>query len=93
MRRRARVDSNHSAIVEALRASGWHVHDCSRLGGGFPDLLAAKHGRIELIEVKDGAKVPSKQLLTPEESKVHQAFQRAGVPVVVVTSVDQAVNL
>ena len=93
MRRRARVDANHAAIVEALRASGWHVHDCSRLGGGFPDLLAAKHGRIELIEVKDGAKVPSKQLLTMAEIKVCDALDKAGVRVRVVTSVDQAVNL
>jgi Holliday junction resolvase len=76
-----------------LRASGWHVHDCSRLGGGYPDLNAAKGGRLLLIEVKDGSKVASAQKLTAEEIKVHQAFQLAGVPVVVVTSVEQAVRL
>lgn len=93
MRRRARVDANHAAIVEALRACGWHVHDCSRLGGGFPDLAIAKAGRLLLVEVKDGAKSASRQLFTPAEDAVYNDFLGQGVEVRVVTSVEQAIRL
>ena len=81
MRRKARVDANHAEITEALRRCGWTVLDTSRLGSGFPDLLAAKHGRIELIEVKDGRKVLSQQKPTPAEQKVADVLAGAGVTV------------
>lgn len=93
MRRRARVDVNHKAITEALRACGWHVADSSRTGNGFPDLIALKGGRVEFIEVKDGSKPPSARKLTPEEAKVHLAFSLAGVEVRIVASVEEAVRL
>lgn len=93
MRRRARVDTNHAAVVQALRAAGWCVQDTSRLGGGFPDLVIAKGGRVELVEVKDGAKSPSARLLSEAEVKVFNELLRAGVTVRVVESVEQAVNL
>ena len=70
MRRRARTDSNHHGVIEALRAAGWTVHDTSRLGDGFCDLVAARHGRIELIEVKDGSKPLSRQQATPAEQRL-----------------------
>lgn len=47
-----RVDTNHKAIVEALRAAGWRVLDLSRVGQGCPDLLVARAGRSILVEVK-----------------------------------------
>jgi len=92
-RRRARVDANHAAVVAALRLRGWYVHDCSRLGGGFPDLVVARRGRIALIEVKDGTQPPSRQALTPSEIKAWDAFDAAGVRVLVVRSVDEALAL
>lgn len=93
MRRRAKVDANHAAVVQALRAAGWCVQDTSRLGGGFPDLVIAKGGRVELVEVKDGAKPPSARLLTMAEIKVCDDLLRAGVRVRIVDSVEQAVRL
>ena len=39
---------------------------------------------------KDGTKPPSKRALTPAEREVHEAFAPAGVPIVVVTSVEEA---
>lgn len=39
MRRAARTDGNHAAVVADLRALGWHVVDLSRAGEGVPDLL------------------------------------------------------
>lgn len=93
MKRRARVDANHAEVRDALRAAGWTVIDTARLGDGFVDLLAAKHGRVEFIEVKDGAKRPSARKLTEDEIAFHALLAGAGVTVRVITSVEQAVAL
>ena len=85
---RRRVDANHGQISSALRRLGWYVLDCSRVGGGFPDLIAAKRGRIRFIEVKDGSLPPSGRKLTVAETKLHADFQAAGVDVEIVTSVE-----
>ena len=93
MRRRARTDSNHHGVIEALRAAGWTVHDTSRLGDGFCDLVAARHGRIELIEVKDGSKPLSRQQATPAEQRFSTRMLAAGVRVRYVASIDDALAL
>ena len=94
MRRRARVDANHAEVRSALRAAGWTVVDCAGVGSGFPDLLIAKHGRgIVMVEIKDGAKVLSKQKLTEDEVQFHALMAAAGVTVSVVTSVEEALAL
>lgn len=93
MRRAPRTDANHADVREALRKAGWVVVDTSRAGAGFPDLVALKAGRIELIEVKDGTLVPSKRQLSKDEAKLHAACAAAGVAIKVVTSIQEAVNL
>ena len=93
VRRRARVDANHAEVRSALRAAGWTVVDCAGVGSGFPDLLIAKHGRVLMVEIKDGAKVPSKQKLTEDEVQFHALMAAAGVVVSVVTSVEEALAL
>lgn len=93
MRRRAKVDGNHKQIVEALRAAGWYVKDVSRAGDGFVDLVAAKGGRLELIEVKDPAQPPNKRALTEAETQVHLGFARSGVEVRILMTVEEAVRL
>lgn len=93
MRRRARVDANHASIVKALRSCGWTVHDTSRLGDGFPDVLACRGGRMELIEIKDGAKAPSAQKPTKAGREFADAMLAAGVKVRYVTSVEQVASL
>lgn len=85
-----RVDANQSDIVDALRAVGCFVHDCSAIGDGFPDLLCARAGRLWLVEVKDGSKPPSERRLTPAQHEFHQLLLAAGVTVYVVKSVDEA---
>ena len=72
VRRRARVDANHAEVKAALKAAGWTVVDCARIGSGFPDLLLARRGVIRMVEIKDGAKVKSKQQLTEDEVQFHQ---------------------
>lgn len=64
MRRAAKVDDNHSAIIDAFRAFGISVFDTSAIGRGFPDLVCSNGKRTFLVEVKDGAKVPSARKLT-----------------------------
>ena len=70
MRRAAKVDANHGEIVEALLSvSGVTVHSLAGVGCGCPDLLVGAKGKTFLVEVKDGAKVPSHRTLTPDQRK------------------------
>ena len=69
MRHRARVDANHAEVVKALRAVGALVHDTSRVGGGFPDIVVKFRGRVFLLEVKDGSKSKSRRQPTEAERK------------------------
>ena len=49
----AKTDANQSEIIAAIEKAGYYVHDCSRYGGGFPDLLCVnKYGQVVLLEVK-----------------------------------------
>ena len=49
-----------------------HLHV---VGKGCPDLLCAVQGETFLIEVKDGAKPPSKQALTDDQIIWHKGWQ------------------
>jgi stringent starvation protein B len=80
-------------VRSALRAAGWIVVDCARIGSGFPDLLIAKGGHILMIEIKDGAKAKSAQRLTDDEVQFHVLMRAAGVTVHIVTSIDDALSL
>ncbi len=88
-----RVDANHSEIREALKRAGWIVQDMSAVGDGFPDLHARKGSRGCFIEVKDGAKSPSRRQLTPAQVRVHALLQSVGLEVQVIETIEQAVNL
>lgn len=91
MRLRARTDANHSDIVEFFRQAGASVFDASRLGRGFPDLVIGYQHRTVLVEIKDGAKSPSRRTLTDDQ----QAFMRSwrGGPVVTITDIAGAQTL
>ena len=93
VRRHARVDANHAEIRSALRAEHWVVVDTAGVGSGFPDLLIARRGKLMLVEIKDGAKVKSKQQLTEDEVQFHALLASAGVTVQVVTSLREALAL
>jgi hypothetical protein len=89
MRRAAKVDRNHQEIVAALRDVGASVLSLAPLGRGAPDLLVGFRGQVYLLEVKDGAKAPSKQRLTADEARWHQEWRGH---VAVVRSVDEALR-
>lgn len=75
MRRAARTDANHATVMLDLRRLGYRVEDMSQVGGGVPDLLVGTPcGALCLVEVKDGAKPPSKRVLTEDQVKWHLAW-------------------
>lgn len=82
-----RIDANHTEIVAALRAVGCSVQDLAAVGGGCPDLLVARKGKMALLEVKDGKKPPSARRLNPLQQAWHNDWRS---PVHVVLSVEQA---
>lgn len=88
--RAAKVDDNQPAIVKALRAVGCSVQSLASIGKGCPDLLVGYRGVNYLIEVKDGAKCPSKQKLTPDEIDWHTTW-RGNVHIV--NSTDAALKI
>lgn len=74
MRRAAKIDANQTRIVDALRAGGATVFITSAVGDGFPDLVVGYCGETFLIEVKDGAKAPSRRRLTADQERFHGAW-------------------
>jgi len=82
MRRAARIDANKVQIVEALRAAGAKTYDLK-----LPvDLLVHRAGRLILMELKDGAKVPSAR----KHTKLQAEFIAQGWPVATVKNIDEA---
>jgi len=75
MRRAAKIDDNQPEIVQALRKAGATVQSLAAIGDGCPDLLVGIGGRTILMEIKDGAKPPSQQKLTPDQLTWHGAWQ------------------
>ena len=84
-RRAHRLDANHEAIVNALYCAEPDVSVFSLAGvaAGCPDLLVGIKGVTHLVEVKDGAKPPSRRRFTPEQRRWIERWH--GAPVVVLT--------
>lgn len=74
----ARVDDNQKQITKYLRDKGVAVAITSGMGKGFPDLLCGYKGKNILLELKDGDKPPSAQVLTPEQRIWHFAWKDKG---------------
>lgn len=84
MRRAAKVDSNHAAIVKTLRKIGCKVTDLSRVGEGVPDILVWYRGRFLLLEIK----VPGGKL-NDRQAKWHSEYE--GCLVFVVKDEEEAI--
>lgn len=89
MRLHGRIDANQRAIVEALRQLGATVQSLADVGKGCPDLLVGYKGRNLLVEVKDGEKCASRQMLTPAEADWGCRWRGQ---LVILRSVDEAVS-
>ena len=90
MRTAARVDANQTAVVKYLRQCGMSAEVLSAVGKGCPDLIVGFHGLNILLEIKDGAKSPSKQSLTVAEADWHAAW---GGQVTIATSPEEAASI
>lgn len=81
MRRAAKVDANQAEVVVALQKAGASVTSLAAVGGGVPDLLVSWGGRWYVLEVKDGARPPSRRRVRANQAAWHDQ-QRAEVHVV-----------
>lgn len=88
MRNNARIDLTSPDIVAVLRQMGVLVISMSHVGRGFTDLLCACHGRLYLVEIKNG---PLGWKYTDAQVKFSQAMGRYGVKIITLTSVDDAI--
>lgn len=70
-----KVDSNQAEITAALRQVGASVQPIHTLGKGVPDLLVGFRLENFILEIKDGAKPPSAQKLTPDETEWHARWR------------------
>lgn len=85
MRRAARKDTNHNAVLQVARDIGAEVLDLHALGGAL-DALVGYRGRLWLVEVKRPGK---RAQLTPAERETIAGFQRVGVAPLVVETADE----
>ena len=83
-----RVDANQGEICHFLQQfPGVAYHVTSGLGRGFPDIVVSYCRVNDLWEIKDAAKPPSAQKLTPSE---WEFFEKWKGPVVIIRSVNDA---
>lgn len=73
-RRAARVDDNQEEVVKAFRKMGCAVLIISQLKN-CADLVVSRNQKTALVEVKDGAKPPSKRMLSEGEFKFMQSWK------------------
>ena len=71
----SRTDSNHAAMLAEFRRLGATVTSTAMVGHGFPDLVIGYGGCNQLVEVKDGAKVPSARKLSPDEIRWQEQWR------------------
>jgi hypothetical protein len=82
MRRAAKIDANHEAVVEMLRSCGATVQSLAATGKGCPDLLVGYRGQTFLMEIKDGKKPPSEKRMTIDQVNWHMRWNGGSLSVV-----------
>jgi len=80
-----KVDDNQSDIVAALRGAGQQVVLMHAVGGGFPDIIACRHGQAHFIEIKS-----PKGKLTPAQKVFFDEWR--GPSINIVRSIDDALE-
>ena len=102
MKRSAKKDSNHLAIVQALEKHGAVVIDMSQLKGAF-DILVCYNGLSHIVEIKNPKYLPKqydRARLEEElkkgagiEFKCMLLVQSVGVKYHIVASIEEAINI
>ena len=72
---KGRIDTNQPEIIKCFEKLGMSVAATSDLGDGFPDIVVAFGKVTVLVEIKDGAKPPSKRKLTTDEQVFKNRWQ------------------
>ena len=86
----AKIDGNHSEIVDALRAAGASVQSLAEVGHGCPDLLCGIQRQNFILEIKDPSQAPSDQRLTPQQKHWHATWNGTAH---IVYNVDNALQI
>jgi hypothetical protein len=92
LRRAAKVDSNQSEIVTALRKRGAVCLIISQLKNCF-DILVCFKGEVFMVEIKDGNKPLSARKLTEGEQEFKSKIESVGCKYWVIESVDDAISM
>jgi len=94
MRRRARKDTNHAAVVAELRQLGCSVLETHQLGDDAPDLVIGYHGVTALVEIKSGAAHHRTQRLARERMVRQRDYLDAwrGGPAFVATTTEEVLK-
>ncbi len=95
MKRAAKKDANHKAIVAELERIGCAVVDTSQLKNAF-DCLVCYNGQSYIVEIKNPKYLP-KQInrarlekeLSTGEYKCMQDIEKVGVPYHIITNIDE----
>ena len=82
-----RVDVNQSEIIKVFKELGCSVFDCSRVAGGFPDLLVGRNKKTVLVEIKSSEKAS----FTPAQELFMLNWK--GSTVVRINDIDSAIRL
>lgn len=88
MRTKARKDANAKEIVDHLRAIGVKVFILNDPDIG--DLLTGYRGVLRILEIKDGAKPPSRRKLRPGQKNFHEEWR--DFPIFKVENCDEALK-
>lgn len=86
--RYGKPDANKAEIVEFFEKVGGYWQDCYP-DQGHDGYLFYKH-HIFAVEIKDGAKSPSRQALTDDEKKFKCEIEQRGVPLWIIRSIEDA---
>lgn len=91
--RKARTDGNQPDIVKALRQLGAEWVDTSADPRSGCDGIVLWRGRSLITEIKNGSLSASRRKLTDNEQETQAKCEAHGVPYLILTSVDQAIDL
>lgn len=90
VRQAARTDSNQDELVKTIRALGASFFSTTAIAGQLDGVVGCAGIDIR-VEIKDGAKPPSRRRLTEDEQKVFDEWR--GRTPVILQSIDDVIEL
>ena len=90
-RRAPKKDDNHHQIVAVFERLGAHTEDVSMVEE-FCDIIVTRAAKVAMVEIKDGAKTPSRRKLTPGEVKFKDRWVAAGGTWVLIETIDDVIK-